>query len=55
LILGLIGAFVGGIVASILGFSKPTGGITLVVVNLVIAIVGAAVLIFLGRMVRGRR
>ena len=54
LILGLIGAFIGGIIASILGFSKPEGGISLVVVNLVIAIIGAAVLIFLGRMIRGR-
>jgi uncharacterized membrane protein YeaQ/YmgE (transglycosylase-associated protein family) len=55
LILGLIGAIVGGIIVSILGFSKPTGGITLVLVNLVIAIVGAAVLIYLGRIVRGRQ
>jgi uncharacterized membrane protein YeaQ/YmgE (transglycosylase-associated protein family) len=54
LILGLIGAFIGGIVASILGFSKPDGGISLVIVNLVIAIVGAVILIALGRMLRGR-
>jgi uncharacterized membrane protein YeaQ/YmgE (transglycosylase-associated protein family) len=55
LILGLIGAFIGGLVASILGFSKPDGGITLVIVNLVIAIVGAVIIIGLGRMLRGRR
>jgi uncharacterized membrane protein YeaQ/YmgE (transglycosylase-associated protein family) len=54
LILGLIGAFIGGIVASILGFSKPDGGVSLVIVNLLIAIVGAVILIALGRMLRGR-
>jgi uncharacterized membrane protein YeaQ/YmgE (transglycosylase-associated protein family) len=55
MILGLIGAFVGGIIASILGFSRPGGGIELVLVNLVIAIIGAVILIAIGRAFTGGR
>lgn len=51
-ILGLIGAFIGGMIASVLGFSKPDGGISLVVINLIIATVGAILLIVVVRMVR---
>jgi len=53
MILGLVGAFVGGIIASLLGFYRPTGGLELVLVNLVIAIVGAVVLIAIGRVFSG--
>lgn len=55
LILGLIGAFVGGIVASLLGFYKPDGGLSLVLVNLLLAIVGAVILIGIGRLFRGEK
>lgn len=55
LILGLVGAVVGGFVASLLGLYKPDGGIALVLVNLVIAIVGAIILIAIGRALMGRR
>jgi uncharacterized membrane protein YeaQ/YmgE (transglycosylase-associated protein family) len=54
LILGLIGAFIGGLVASVLGYSKPDGGLSLLLVNFVIAIVGAVILITAGRVLRGR-
>lgn len=54
IILGLVGAIVGGFVAGLFNPSLPTGGIGLVLANLVIATVGAVVLIALGRMIRGR-
>ena len=53
MILGLVGAFVGGIIASLLGFYKPAGGLELVIVNLVLAIVGAVALIAIGRIFSG--
>ena len=53
LILGIAGAFVGGFLASIIGVNTPDGGISLVLVNLLIAIVGAAVLIFIGGLISG--
>jgi uncharacterized membrane protein YeaQ/YmgE (transglycosylase-associated protein family) len=55
IILGLIGAFVGGLVASLLGFYKPAGGLELVLVNLVISMIGAIVLIAIGRALSGSR
>lgn len=55
LILGLIGAVVGGFVASLLGLYRPEGGLGLVLVNLVVAIVGAIILIAIGRAIMGRR
>lgn len=55
IILGLVGAFVGGLVASLLNFNRPDGGIAAVLVSLVIAIIGAIVIIFIGRLIMGRR
>jgi uncharacterized membrane protein YeaQ/YmgE (transglycosylase-associated protein family) len=54
LILGLIGAFVGGLVASLLNFNRPEGGIGAVAVSLVIAVIGSIIIIFIGRMVLRR-
>lgn len=54
IVLGLLGAIVGGFLAGLLNPDLPTGGIGLVLVNLVIATLGAAALIALGRMIRGR-
>lgn len=47
LILGIAGAFIGGLLAGILGLgpSEDSGGLGLVIVNLIIATVGAIVLI----------
>lgn len=54
-ILGLIGALVGGFIASLLNLYKPDGGLGLLLVNLVIAIIGAIILIAIGRALTGRR
>ncbi|MCB9455464.1 MAG: GlsB/YeaQ/YmgE family stress response membrane protein [Anaerolineaceae bacterium] len=52
IILGLLGALVGGFVASLFDLYKPDGGLGLVLVNLVVATVGAMILIFIGRAIR---
>lgn len=56
LVLGLAGSFIGGLVASLLGLNTDTGGgLGQVLVSLIVAVVGAVILIFLGRLVLGRR
>ena len=55
LLLGILGAIVGGILVSLFGLYKPDGGLALVAVNLVVATVGASVLIWLIRKFTGRR
>jgi uncharacterized membrane protein YeaQ/YmgE (transglycosylase-associated protein family) len=55
IILGLIGSFVGGVLASWLGLNKPGAGLELAFVNILIAIGGACVLIALGRIINPRR
>jgi uncharacterized membrane protein YeaQ/YmgE (transglycosylase-associated protein family) len=55
MILGLIGAVVGGFIAGLLGFYRPDGGLELVLINLVLAIIGAIVLIAIGRALTGGR
>lgn len=52
-LLGIIGSFVGGFLVSIFGIAKPDGGLSLVIANLVIATIGAAALIAVGRAIRG--
>jgi uncharacterized membrane protein YeaQ/YmgE (transglycosylase-associated protein family) len=52
LILGLIGAFIGGLVAGLLGIGRPDGGIGLVIVNLIIAVVGAVIVLAIARAIR---
>mgnify|MGYP001432397014 CR=1 FL=1 len=52
LVLGLLGALVGGFVASLFDLYKPDGGLGLLLVNLVVATVGAMILIFIGRAIR---
>ncbi|QPC85267.1 GlsB/YeaQ/YmgE family stress response membrane protein [Phototrophicus methaneseepsis] len=53
-VLGIAGAIIGGFLASIIGVNTPDGGIALVIVNLIIATIGAAVLIFIGSLFTGR-
>ena len=48
-VLGISGAIIGGLIAGLLGLNGPMGGIALVVFNLIIATVGAAVLVLLWR------
>ncbi|MBX3063467.1 MAG: GlsB/YeaQ/YmgE family stress response membrane protein [Anaerolineae bacterium] len=54
IILGLIGAVVGGFVAGLLGLgpSPASAGLERVIINLVIAIVGAIIVIAIGRALR---
>lgn len=53
LILGIIGAIVGGFIAGILGLGLPSGGLPLLVANLVVATLGAAILIIIRRTISG--
>ncbi|MBZ0292096.1 MAG: GlsB/YeaQ/YmgE family stress response membrane protein [Anaerolineae bacterium] len=54
IILGLIGAFVGGFVLNLLvGYTKPESGIGLWIANIVVATIGAAILIFIGNALSG--
>ncbi len=55
IILGLIGSVVGGFIAGLLGIARPDGGLDRVIINLIISVVGAIVVIYIGRMIRGRR
>ena len=54
-ILGLIGSIIGGFVAGLIGIARPDGGIDRVVINLVISVIGAIIIIYIGRIIRGRR
>ncbi|MBE2268399.1 MAG: GlsB/YeaQ/YmgE family stress response membrane protein [Anaerolinea sp.] len=57
-ILGLVGATIGGFIAGLLGLAPTAAetGIERVLINLVIAIVGAIVLLFIGQLLGiGRR
>ncbi len=57
MILGIAGAFAGGLLAGLFGMAPGANraGIELVIVNLVVATIGAIVLIALRRMVTGNR
>ena len=50
LVVGLIGAFIGGIIASVIGIPPPAGFLA----NLVVATLGAILFLYLLRKVRGR-
>ena len=50
IIIGIVGAFVGGWLFSLLGVSSPFGGIAGVIF---VAFIGAVVLLFILRMIRG--
>jgi uncharacterized membrane protein YeaQ/YmgE (transglycosylase-associated protein family) len=56
LLLGIAGAFIGGILAGLVGVAPgtTTSGFELVLANFVISTIGAIILIALGRMLRGR-
>lgn len=54
IILGLIGALIGGLVTSVLlGYSRPESGLSLWIANIVVATLGAAILIFIGNALLG--
>lgn len=53
IIVGIVGAFLGGWLASLLGVASATGGLS--IVSVITAVVGACVLLFiLGMIQRGR-
>lgn len=52
IIVGLIGSFIGGIIVSLLGISRPEGGITGVLVSILVATIGAIVLLAILRAFR---
>ena len=52
IIIGIVGAFVGGWLFSMLGVNSPFGGIAGVIF---VAFIGAVVLLFILRMIRGGR
>lgn len=52
IILGLIGAVVGGMILSLIGIDTPEGGIVGILANLVVAVIGAVILIAIVRAIR---
>jgi uncharacterized membrane protein YeaQ/YmgE (transglycosylase-associated protein family) len=54
IVIGLLGAFIGGILVNLLGLSRPESGIGGVLASLVVATIGAVILIALARAFRGR-
>jgi uncharacterized membrane protein YeaQ/YmgE (transglycosylase-associated protein family) len=54
-ILGVVGAIVGGLLASPFGVAFPDSGLMLVVANLIVATIGAVALIALRRALFGNR
>lgn len=55
IVLGLIGVFVGGFIATMFDLNRPDGGFSGLVVSLLVGVVGACVLIALGRIIRPQR
>jgi uncharacterized membrane protein YeaQ/YmgE (transglycosylase-associated protein family) len=54
-ILGLIGSMIGGFVVGLLGIYTPENGLMGVLASLVVATIGAVILIAIMRAFRGRR
>lgn len=54
ILLGIVGAVIGGFIAGLLNIGRPDGGLGLVIVNLIIATVAAALLIWIKRALSGR-
>ena len=55
IILGIVGSFVGGFIASQLGFGSFGGNFSFDLMNILISVGGACLLIFIVRLVRGKR
>ncbi|MBL8133852.1 MAG: GlsB/YeaQ/YmgE family stress response membrane protein [Anaerolineae bacterium] len=54
IILGLLGAVVGGFVLNLFGVGRPEGGIVGVIASLIVAVIGGVIIIALWRLIRGR-
>lgn len=55
IVLGLIGSFIGGLILGLLGFSNGTIDVGLGIGSIITAIIGAVALIWVGRLITGRR
>jgi len=55
IVFGIIGSFVGGFVASLLGFGSLGGGFSFNVMNVIISVAGACLVIFLVGALRRKR
>lgn len=53
--LGIIGAILGGFIAGIVGVGLPAGGLPLFIANLVVATIGAVILIMIRRAMTGQK
>lgn len=53
MLLGLVGAFVGGLITSLLGMGDLTSGFNLT--TFIVGVIGAIIVIAIARMVTGRR
>lgn len=54
IILGLVGAVVGGFVISLFGLTRPQEGLSGVIASLIVAVIGAVIIIAVARLLRGR-
>lgn len=55
IICGIAGSFVGGFIASLLGFGSLGGSFSFNVMNIIISVGGACLVIFLVRVIRGNK
>lgn len=55
IILGLVGSAVGNFLLYIFNINRPEGGLVGVIASIVIAVVGAVILIALGRVLTGKK
>jgi uncharacterized membrane protein YeaQ/YmgE (transglycosylase-associated protein family) len=55
IVLGLAGSAVGNFLLWLLNINRPEGGLVGVIASIVIAVIGAVILIALGRVLTGRR
>jgi uncharacterized membrane protein YeaQ/YmgE (transglycosylase-associated protein family) len=55
IVLGLIGSFLGGLILGFLGFQNGTLDVGLGIGSIITAIIGAVVVIWIGRLITGRR
>lgn len=55
IVLGLIGSVVGGFIVGLLGISRPESGIGGVIASLIVATIGAVIVIAVVRLLRGQK
>ena len=55
IVLGIVGSIVGGFIASLLGFGNLGAGFSFSIVNILISVVGACLLIFVVRLLKGNK